>query len=364
LRRYLPGRGYRPRGRDRWLALAALAAVLGLVAAGAAIVSAGGGPRATLRYEDASFDVVAYSPDGRTIATGGGSARTGGLAVLWDTAHWLPIMAVPAGTGGPVVAVAFDPDGKLLAIGGVGTGRRVLLWDTAAGSVVATVPLESDPVNLTLAFSPDARTLLIGGLTTDAELWDVASRRRTITVAQPSLAASVGPDGLFGFAGTASGHGVAHLWDAMTRRVVATFPDGGPDYLVDTVAFSPDGRYLATGGYSDLLASPVDFPGHTTLWDLPARRPIATLRTPGGQGRVRVVAFSPDDRLLAVGASGRSNASQLTLWQVPTHRLVGEVPAQRGAVGVVSLAFSPRGDLLAVAVLRGPVQVWPVSSEN
>jgi WD40 repeat protein len=363
LRRYLPGRHYRPRGRDLWIGLAALAVVLGLVAGGVVVVVSRGGPRATLSYHGAGFGVVAYSPDGRTVATGGGGSRPGGLAVLWDTAGWRPIAALPTGVGEPVTAVAFSPDGKTLATGGTdGPVSRVWLWDIASRHIVGTLTMESNPPTMSLSFSPDGKTLAVAG-DGPVQLWDMASRTPAATLGtQPALVTAFSPDGgLLAVGGLAAGHGATLLWDVRTRQVVATLVEGGSRYLVDSVAFSPDGRSLATGGYVPDFAVPIDFPGHATVWDVAGRRQVGTLAVSGGEGRVWAVAFSSDGRLVAVGGAGRSKDSQVAVWRAADRRLVRTV-AKGGGGGVQSLAFSPAGDVLVAAPLDGPVQVWSVGA--
>jgi WD40 repeat protein len=132
-----------------------------------------------------------------------------------------------------------------------------------------------------------------------------------------------------------------------TAGPTAIYTLGGPDggWVAGPVAFSPDGRMLASGdslmtGYTGTTSV---FIGQTTLWDVATRRHLATLADPGSQG-VNSVAFSPSGRTLAVA----DNYEGANLWHVATRhlmaRLTGTSSSGNGAAWV---AFSPNGRTLA-----------------
>ncbi|MFG1889071.1 WD40 repeat domain-containing protein [Micromonospora sp. NPDC049051] len=155
---------------------------------------------------------AAFSPDGRTLAVGGGPRRSTGTdsIMLWDpgTRQHLATLSHPDMS---VLRVAFNPAGTALAGAGFGTDDTgvVMLWDPTTRRNTATL---TEPASLVqaMAFSPDGRvmaTALVGG----------------------------------------SGHdGAVVLWDIATGTKVATLVHVG-DPAVTSVAFSPDGRTLATG---------------------------------------------------------------------------------------------------------------------
>ena len=179
--------------------------------------------------------------------------------------------------------MAFSPDGKTLASGAgwvekqavLGGSGEIRLWDVATGENIAT--RESQPgkgcfSNLfaavySLAFSPDGKTIASGGSTT-AELFDVATGK-TIAAAEigtPIWAVVYSPDGRTLACGGGSGfqpgreEGEVKFLDVTTGKITATVKaEGGP---VSCVAFSPDGRALISMSYD----------GTVKVWEFPADR--------------------------------------------------------------------------------------------
>jgi WD40 repeat protein len=117
------------------------------------------------------------------------------------------------------------------------------------------------------------------------------------------------------------------LWDAGARRPIAAL--NGHTGTVNSVAFSRDGRTLATGSYD----------GTVRLWDVGKRQPIGALT--GHSHSVETVAFSPDGRTLATSGEDRS----VRLWDVATRRQITALTGHTGTVNAV--AFSPDGRTLA-----------------
>jgi WD40 repeat protein len=239
----------------------------------------------------------ALSPDRKTLATGGWDDRT---VRLWDLARGKELRQLGAHRG-PVRALAFSPDGNLVA--SAGYDEKVRLWDAVAGKRLHILAGHNGGGVLALAFSPDNKLLASGALTDRAiRLWDVHSGK------------------------------LVRRWD-------------NPEAYLEDFAFSPDGKLLAS-------ASGIDGAAH--VWDVATGTEV--LRLSGRHGCYRI-AFSPDGRLLATGGSEPDNT--VRLWEVVTG---GEVRRFEGHhSGVTAVAFSADGRLLASGAGDATVLVWDVT---
>jgi hypothetical protein len=207
--------------------------------------------------------VLVFSPDGEVLAGGtGGGTDNGrlvpGVAVLWDVATGKERLRL-RGHGGMVRALAFSPDGKTIAT--CSPDRTVRLWDAATGRERALLKGHHNEVQ-SVAFSPDGTLLASSDGDGAVILWDVATGKF-----QQNLAGAPGPVSCLAFAGEgrwlAAGTGVVGafgevwLWDVKARRVREVFR--GQPHVVCCVAFSPDGKTLASTGGGE----------NVWLWDVP-----------------------------------------------------------------------------------------------
>ncbi|MFF3085796.1 trypsin-like peptidase domain-containing protein [Streptomyces nojiriensis] len=280
---------------------------------------------------------VALSPDGRTLATGSAD-RT---ARLWDVATG-KTRTILTGHTDWVHFVAFSPDGRTLATGGKDHTAR--LWDVATGKTRATLTGHTDWV-YSVAFSPDGRTLATGSADHTARLWDVATgKTRTILTGHTDRVWAVrfSPDGRTLASG--SDDGTARLWDVATGKTRATLT--GHTDSAWALAFSPDGRILATAS-SDQTAR---------LWDVATGNTRATFT--GHTGAVEAVAFSPDGRTLATASDDKT----VRLWDMATGKARAVLTGHTGAV--VAVAFSPDGRTLATASDDKTVRLWNAATGN
>ncbi|MCO5997304.1 WD40 repeat domain-containing serine/threonine protein kinase [Actinoallomurus rhizosphaericola] len=245
--------------------------------------------RLTTTLTGHAYDVfaAAFSPDGRTLATAGYD----GKVLLWSGDGRARIATLDT-HGNGVSALAFSPDGAVLA----SAGDAVRLWSVRDHHAVATLPAHGESM-FTAAFAPRGTTLATAG-TWAIRLWDTAEPSRPITVARLTslvVGMAFSPDGRTLAAGGYDGR--VRLWDVGTHRLLVSLPD--LPGRVNGVTFSPDGRILACAGGDTVL-----------LWDAVARRPVTTL--PTRTGVVDAVAFAPDGRTLATAGDD----AIIRLWSV------------------------------------------------
>ena len=277
---------------------------------------------------------VAFSPDGKTLATG----SEYGAVKLWDATTKTNIATL--GATGAVYSVAFSPDGKTLATGS--EYGAVKLWDATTKTNIATLEGHRE-TRIAVAFSPDGAILATGSWNGAVKLWDATTKTNIATLEGPGLdnsaaflpAVAFSPDGKT--LATGSVDGTVKLWDVKTKTNIATLGATGSVY---SVAFSPDGKTLAAGRRTTVQ-----------LWDVATKTNIATF---GTMGYVYSVAFSPDGKTLAAGLGN----GEVTLWDVATKTNIVTL----GATGsVYSVAFSPDGKTLAAGSTDDTIQLWDVS---
>jgi WD40 repeat protein len=207
-----------------------------------------------------------------------------------------------------VASLALSPDGRFLA---VGENNGIAIYDPATGEKAAPFKPRPAPVPA-VAFSSDSRRLVSAGVSDPAiKAWNVAEDKPLIEMRYdpaPNSAVAISPDGRLiaapgGFQ-SAAGPTVQVRevdWDARTYRDFRTLK--GHVRYVWKVAFSPDGRYLATGSWDSTIK----------VWDLqaPASAEPVTLR--GHTGIIYALAFSPDGHRLASG-SGSAHRGEIKVW--------------------------------------------------
>ncbi|MFF0578294.1 nSTAND1 domain-containing NTPase [Streptosporangium saharense] len=335
------------------LAVAALT-VLTLVAVSAAVLAVNAAGRADARSREALAHLLALRSEEFTTAD---PAFAGLLAAAsWrfaPTAEGRHTMLTTLSTGlrgvldnhvNYVGTVAFSPDGRVLA---TVSDLGVQLWDVATRRRTVVLGNRRD---VALAFSSDGAVLATGGRETEVRLWDVATRRLIATLPTdriPVVILRFSADGAT--LGAVGDNGVVRLWDVATRRSSITVPviraDRGADHA--TMAFTPKGVPLVAAFQQ----------GGLRLWDLAARRVSATLPVKGTDFLSARVTFSPDGTTLAVSDDGES----VRLWDSVTHRPKGSLPSGRAS----DLTFSPDGGILAITRRQDErVQLWDTTTRR
>jgi WD40 repeat protein/DNA-binding SARP family transcriptional activator len=290
-----------------------------------------------------------FGTSAQSFSNGGGLLARGhddGTVTLVDLTRRTSVGAPLRAHRGAVRAVALSRDGKLLA---TADAHTAIVWDLGARSPVGRpVPvtefggLTSLPDITHLALSPDNRTLAIGDNWGRVTLWDLASApaKRWILQAAGANSFQFSPDGTV--LAVASHGGEVLLWDVAARSLVPGRRLQADRTQAFVVAFTPDGRTLATGGHE----------GKVMLWDTRTgkrRDPPLT----GHASGVDSAAFSPDARLLA------TMDGETVLWDVASHKQIGTALPRRSA-GSHALAFLPGGGQLTMASPSGSVLVWDV----
>jgi len=278
---------------------------------------------------------VAFSPDGRTLASGSFDSTI----KLWDVASGREMRTL-AGHTREVKSVAFSPDGRTLASGS--WDQTIKLWDVASGRERRTLAGHEGDV-YSVAFSPDGRTLASGSWDQTIKLWDVASGRELRTLAGHTgwvVSVAFSPDGRILASG--SGDSTTKLWDVASGRELRTL--AGHTGWVVSVAFSPDSRTVASGSHDNTIK----------LWDVASGRELRTLA--GHTSLVLSVAFSPDSRTLASG----SNDKTIKLWDVTSGRELRTFAGHTEPVN--SVAFSPDSRTVASGSYDHTIKLWDVAS--
>jgi small GTP-binding protein len=257
--------------------------------------------RHTLRGHEGWIGRIAWSPDGRTLASGSRDTTIR----LWDTETGKGIRTLEGHTN-EVFSVAWAPDRRTLASGSV--DQTIRLWDAETRKGIRTLEGHTKPV-LSVAWSPDGRTLASGSGDNTIRLWDAETGKGIRTLGGHTdavFSVAWAPDGRTLASGSLDN--TIRLWDAEIGQGIRTL-EGHTDF-VDSVAWSPDGRTLASGSVDQTIR----------LWDAETGRQTNVLE--GHTSFLHSVSFSLEGRLLA----SKANDNSVRLWRCDTWEMIANLP--------------------------------------
>ena len=297
-----------------------------------------------------AVSAVSFSPDGRYLLS---ASRDEPTSRIWDVATGQEVTRIEGSTGERAGA-AFSPDGRHL----VTSSWPITLWDLEGNKVREFEGHESEVA--ALAFSPDGKQLASASWDMTARLWDVETCTQLQLFEGKTYALStVAFSGSGRWIATAGSDNKGHLWDARTGAEVQRFEGHGPGqygYLdIYAVAISNDEQTVLTGGYD----------GTARLWNAHTGEQKQVLSGHGkddnGYYQVQAVAFSADGRqVLTGGADGSAR-----LWDAETgDQLVvfeGHGKSEYGSSGVRPVAFLGDGRVLTGGE-DGTARIWDAES--
>jgi WD40 repeat protein/serine/threonine protein kinase len=300
----------------------------------------------TLRGHTAAVSAIAFSPDGNHLVSAGHD-RT---ARIWDTRTGAPIRTL-TGHDDVVYGVSYSPDGDRIASGS--WDRTVKVWDATTGKVIL-VCRGHDEVITRVAFSPDGR--LLASLSSEAVwVWDARTGAPIRTLGpvggRNRYGLAFSPDSRFVAVTTDDPQVV--IWEVETGKEMQVFH--GHTSAVKNVAFSPDGRLVASGA-GDIARSQ---PGEVKVWLAESGQEVFSLH--GHTDPIYGVAFSPNGKRLVSASQDHT----VKIWDSRTGQETLTIHAHADTVRAV--VFSPDGQRLATACVDGEIKIWdatPLETEK
>jgi WD40 repeat protein/energy-coupling factor transporter ATP-binding protein EcfA2 len=288
-------------------------------------------------YAGASVFTVATSPDTRYVA----EANASGLVYVWDWSGRAEEVTL-VGHRDVVSSLAFSSDGRQVA--GGGQDGTIRIWNASGDDEPVVLAGHDGPV-LGVSFSRDGSRLASIGADDTLQVWDLLGGTSTIVLRggeNEFTAVAFSPDG--SRVATARSDGAVHLWDPTSEAAPVLL--GSHAGSAESVVYSPDGHSIASTG--------VD--GTVRIWNADHVATPVVLR--GHRGIVRAAAFSPDGKLVAsVGAD-----STVRVWDVDEVQDLTVLGGHQGSAWTI--APSPDGRRVASGGQDGTVRIWDVTGKR
>lgn len=308
---------------------------------------------------DTPLESVDVSRDGRRLVVGGWN----GMARIWSMDAPDDAILLPHDAECFVNAVAFSPDGRLVVTGcSDPVGGYLRLWDAATGELLRKFEGHTDTV-LSVAFSGDGSRLLSSSYDETARLWNVATGETLQTYRGHdwwvwSAAFSPNEERVV----TASQDGSVIVWDTLSGEMIGTpfigHRKGGSQTPVYTAVFSPDGKWVASGGLDNRVLlwkpgeiQPFDYAAVIAGEEPPTPPCVALV---GHKAAVRALVFSDDGRRLISG----SQDNTVNVWETATGTLIKTLRGHDGWVR--ACRYLGDQDVAISCSHDGSVKIWDI----
>lgn len=298
---------------------------------------------------------VVLSPDGKTAMAGGLSS----IARSWDieTGRQLREFDHRRGT---TIAIALSPDGKLLACGG--SEGVIHLWDVQAGKPVTSFAAAEAAIS-SLAFSPNQAELVSTSLDSVMRFWDLRTfgelehKRDNLGLREPEFTeVRFSPDGKT-LAVARHRLGAVELWNAVDWKHQSVLLTGGTSLFLP-IAFSPDSSRLAMPESFSQIIPRGRIRSRIKIIDVKTEEKVGA--TAGAREMISAVAFSPDGRMLATADKGFGEPASLDLWSAKTGTKLLSLNGHQDYVR--SLTFTPDSSRLVSASEDTTLLLWDLSA--
>jgi|GEM_PF-2402352 len=299
---------------------------------------------------------ISFSPDSQQLLTG-----VGDELALWDIEKKEKIY--DSTYEHTVNDLTVSPDGQLIA--SAGGDNTLTLWEAKTGKLLHTFIGHTESI-YTATFSPDGETLLSSGKDGTLRLWDITTKKLIFTAKDESIryyqnkpysvantvySVAFSPDGQFIVSGGTKRK--IKIWNAKTGRFIRSFETQYSS--ISAVIFSPDGKTIVSKSYNGTLK----------LWDSETGKEIHTFKQYSAlenryEGSSSLIAVSPNGKVLA--SVGEYNSYDIILWDVKTGNKIGILSGHSG--WVTTLAFSTNGMHLVSGSDDKTVKIWNTHSRE